>query len=72
MDWLDCAVIEVVPGKVSGVPIVRHSRVRPEDLVVNCAEGEAWLSYAYDLPIDVVREVLSFYERHQHQLAPAI
>ena len=70
MDWLDCAVVEVVPGKVSGVPIIRHSRVRPDDLVANRAEGEAWLSYAYDLPVETVRAVLSFYDRHQ--LAAAV
>lgn len=72
MDWLDCSGIEVIPGKLSGAPVIKHSRVRPEDVVVNRGEGEAWLAYAYDLPVEVVREVLSFYESHQDQLAPVV
>ena len=59
MDWMDCPLIERVPGKVSGAPIIKRSRVRPEDLVVNRAEGEEWLSYAYDLPVETVRGVLA-------------
>ena len=60
MDWLDCPAVEVIPGKASGVPIVKHSRVRPDDLVANRAEGDAWLSYAHDLPVETIRTVLSF------------
>lgn len=70
MDWLRCAAVEVVPGKVSGVPIIKRSRVRPDDCVTNRAEGEAWLSYAYDLPVETIRVVLAFYD--QHQLAPGV
>lgn len=72
IDWLRCAAVEVVPGKVSGVPVIKHSRVRPDDLVANRAEGEAWLCYAYDLPVETTRAVLAFYEQHQHKLAPAV
>jgi uncharacterized protein (DUF433 family) len=72
MDWTDCPLIERVPGKVSGAPVIKHSRVRAEDLVVNRAEGEAWLADAYDLPVTTVREVLAFYEHHKRQLASAI
>ncbi len=70
MDWTACPVIERVPGKVSGVQIIKRSRVRAEDLVVNRGEGEEWLADAYDLPATTVREVLAFYEQHKSQLAP--
>src|SRR5215469_8159033 len=46
MNWKECAVVETVPGKVSGAPVIKGSRVRPEDLIVNRAEGEAWPTYA--------------------------
>ena len=72
IDWLDCPIVERVPGKVSGVPIIKHSRVRPEDQVVNRAEGEEWLADAYDLRLPIVHQVLAFYERHKHQLASAV
>jgi uncharacterized protein (DUF433 family) len=46
--------VESVPGKVSGAPVIKRSRVRPEDLIVNRAEGEAWLAENYELPIELV------------------
>ena len=57
--------METVPGRVSGAPVIRGSRVRPGDLVVNLAEGEAWLAENYDLPVETVREVLNYYDRHK-------
>ena len=72
MNWMECPLIERVPGNVSGVPIIQGSRVRPEDLVVNRAEGEEWLADAYDLQLSTVRDVLAFYEQHQMQLAPTL
>lgn len=65
VNWKECAAIETVPGKVSGAPVIKGSRVRPEDLIVNRAEGDAWLAENYELPIATVREVLNFYDRHQ-------
>ena len=57
--------METVPGRVSGAPVIKGSRVRPGDLVVNRAEGEAWLAENYDLPVETVREVLNYYDRHK-------
>jgi hypothetical protein len=42
MNWTDCPVVAVVPGKLSGAPVIAQSRVRPEDLVANRAEGLGW------------------------------
>ena len=71
VDWTDCPLIERVPGKLSGAPVIRHSRVRPDDLLVNRVEGEEWLADAYRLPSGTVRQVLTFYDRYEEQLAPA-
>lgn len=71
MDWLDCEVIERVPGRMSGAPVLRHSRVRPEDLLANLEEGPEWLAEQHDLPLADVVSVIAFYHRHQDQLAPA-
>jgi len=72
MDWTDCPVIEVVPGKMSGAPVLRHSRVRPQDLLNNLDEGPEWMADAFGLSIDDVRQVLSFYHQHRAELAPAV
>jgi len=33
MDWSGCELVEVIPGKVSGVPLVVGTRI-PADLIV--------------------------------------
>ena len=67
MGWLECPAVEQVEGKLSGVPTLKHSRVRPEDIVLNEAEGE-WLANAFGLDIGAVRDVLAFYHRPQAEL----
>ena len=63
MNWTECPLVETVPGKLSGAPVIVHSRVRPDDLVVNREEGPDWLAENYDLPLETVKTVLAFYER---------
>jgi uncharacterized protein (DUF433 family) len=65
MNWRECAAVEIVPGRVLGAPVIKGSRVRPDDLIVNRAEGEAWLAENFALPIETVREVLRFYDRNK-------
>ena len=72
MDWTDCPVIERVPGRLSGVPVLKGSRVRPSDLLLNMIEGPEWLAEAHQLPLEQVKTVLAFYKQHQGQLAPAV
>ena len=33
IDWTQCELIECVPGKVSGQPVVRGTRIMPEAIV---------------------------------------
>ena len=50
MNWKECAVVEIALGRVSGKtgkPVMKASRVRPDDLIVNRAEGETWLAEIY-------------------------
>jgi uncharacterized protein (DUF433 family) len=64
IDWKDCAAIETVPDKLSGRPVIRGTRVRPQDLVINRAEEEAWLVENFAIPAERVRAVLAFHDRH--------
>lgn len=70
VDWTKCAVIETVPGKVSGQPVIKHSRVRPQDVIANEECGEKWLADNYGLPLPTVREVLTFYHSQTRTRAP--
>jgi uncharacterized protein (DUF433 family) len=69
MDWSECPLVERVPGKLSGAPVIVHSRVRPHDLIANRAEGLEWLAENYDLPLETVKAVLAFYDRKTRGLA---
>jgi uncharacterized protein (DUF433 family) len=62
MDWTGCPYVEVIPGKVSGVPLVRRSRV-PADTVLESHElGESVdeIAFSFDLDPDDIRAVLSY------------
>jgi uncharacterized protein (DUF433 family) len=40
IDWMACELIEQVPGKVSGRPIVRGTRIMPDAIVDSYDLGE--------------------------------
>jgi uncharacterized protein (DUF433 family) len=41
IDWMACELIEQVPGKVSGRPIVRGTRILPDAIVNSYELGES-------------------------------
>jgi uncharacterized protein (DUF433 family) len=52
MDWSECPVVEVIPGKVSGAPLVRHSRVQADAVLENYESGESVDDIAYNFELD--------------------
>ena len=40
IDWMKCELIEKVPGKVSGRPVVRGTRIMPDAIVGSYDLGE--------------------------------
>jgi uncharacterized protein (DUF433 family) len=40
IDWTQCELIECIPGKVSGRPVVRGTRIMPEAIVGSYDLGE--------------------------------
>jgi uncharacterized protein (DUF433 family) len=62
MDWTGCEVVEVVPGKVSGVPILKGSRVQADAVLQNAESGESVedIAYNFDLDPEDIRKVLSY------------
>jgi uncharacterized protein (DUF433 family) len=61
-DWTSCAAIETVPGKLSGAPVIKGTRVRPEDLLINREQGVAWLARNHGIDPDTIRAVFAFYD----------
>ena len=74
IDWSGCRDVSRSPAMLSGEPTIHGTNVRPVDLIGNREQGEDWLAASYELPVETVRSVLGYYDRHhrQRQLAPAV
>ena len=72
MDWSGCEIVEVIPGKVSAVPLLRGSRVPVEQVIGSYEAGESVeeIAYNYDLNPEDIRAVLAYKHSHQPALRP--
>jgi uncharacterized protein (DUF433 family) len=72
VDWSGCPIVEVVPGKVSGVPIIRGSRVPADQVIENYDAGESPedIAYNFDLNPEDIRAVLAYAASRQTALRP--
>jgi uncharacterized protein (DUF433 family) len=50
VDWTACELIEQIPGKVSGSPIVRGTRIMPDGVVNSYDMGESIEDIHQDWP----------------------
>ena len=59
MDWSGCDIVEMIPGKVSGVPLVKNTRVPAETIAESAELGESpeEIAYNYDLKLEDVLAV---------------
>jgi len=62
MDWTGCSLVEINPRKVSGVPILKGTRVQADSIVENYQSGSPGAEIAQNFAIleSVVEEILSF------------
>jgi uncharacterized protein (DUF433 family) len=67
MDWNDCEVVEVVPGKVSGVPLIRGSRVQADTVLESHRLGESVeeIAYSFDLSPGDIQALLTYANAHE-------
>lgn len=72
VDWSGCKVVEVVPGKVGGAPVMRGSRVPADQVVQNYDAGESVedIAYDFDLKPTDIRAVLAYAAGRQPALRP--
>lgn len=70
MDWSSCNIVEIVPGKVSGVPIIRGTRVPADVVLDNHQSGESVeeIAYNFDLQPSDIQLVLAYAASHQSVL----
>lgn len=83
-DWLGCDLLEVVPGKVSGAVLFKHSRLPVDTIVENVDAFMEIDGLSVDQAIaetlncfpwtpggaDGIRAVLAYREAHERQLQP--
>lgn len=67
IDWTDCALVEVIPGKVSGVPLVKGTRMPADGVVENYDSGSLVeeIAYNFDLSLETVRALVAFADARQ-------
>ncbi len=70
MDWTGCESIQVLPGKVSGVPLVKGTRIPPDVVVGDYELGspieQIEENYA-GLSRDVIARLIAFADAHDGQ-----
>lgn len=68
MDWSGCELVEVVPGKVSGVPLVNGTRI-PADFVIESYELAGSVNEVLEefprLSREIVLRLVEFAQTHQ-------
>lgn len=57
IDWTNCELVERVPGKVSGQPVVRGTRIMPGPVVRSFDRGEKIEQIREDWPSLSVRQI---------------
>jgi uncharacterized protein (DUF433 family) len=68
IDWMACELIERVPGKVSGRPLVRGTRIMPDGIVNSYDMGESIEEIREDWPSLSVAQILRLIEfAHAHR-----
>lgn len=52
MDWSEYDGVEIIPGKVSNVPVLKHSRVPADQVAEELDAGDTIEEIAYDHDLD--------------------
>ncbi len=72
MDWSGCELVEVIPGKVSGVPLVVGTRI-PADVIFDYVDSGSPLEEIVEdypsLSIETIRSLASFAESRRMRAA---
>jgi uncharacterized protein (DUF433 family) len=70
IDWTACELIEQIPGKVSGRPIVRGTRIMPDGIVNSYDMGESIEDIHEDWPalsVTQIKRLIEFARAHREQ-----
>jgi uncharacterized protein (DUF433 family) len=62
MRWEDCEFVEIMPGKVGGVPLLKGTRMPVQGVIDNFDDGLTpdEIAEVFDLDLGAVRDVLVY------------
>ena len=70
IDWMACELIEAVPGKVSGKPVVRGTRIMPDAIANSYELGDSIQDIHEGFPtlsMDQIRRLIEFAADHRRR-----
>jgi len=68
MDWTECELVEKVPGKMGGRPVIKGTRIEPETMLVYEQHGyspEQTHAEYPTVPVETIRRICLFASQHQ-------
>lgn len=62
IDWTDCPIVESIPGKVNGVPILVGTRVQADSILDNYENGSPVeeISENFRIPESMILDLIRF------------
>ena len=72
IDWTACELIERIPGKVSGKPIVRGTRILPDAIVGSYELGETIEELCEGFPslsVEQIKRLIEFAKSQRNPLS---
>lgn len=71
IDWTDCPLVEINPRKLSGVPVLKGTRMQADSIIENHRSGlhADEIAEVFELPVDSVRALLAYAAQHDPALA---
>jgi len=71
MDWSGCPLVEIVPGKVSGAPILKGTRLPADVIVENYAGGSPVeeIEENFGISQSDIRTILAYADRMRRPIA---
>lgn len=59
IDWTDCDLVERVPGKMGGRPVIKGTRIEPETVLIDEAYGRTVEQTHSDFPTLSIETILA-------------
>lgn len=66
VDWSECPLVEINPRKLSGVPVLKGTRMQADSILTNYRSGLAAdeIAEVFELPVESVRSLLVYAAEH--------